>query len=177
MLFGAMILVWAPLRAVPKKYDERGNLIAAPETTDAGTALSPVNAATAAQPASAAPQPAAGSGNAVAQPPVNPPEESSEEAGAALQKSPLTKVYLENAQMYQRSHRFDKALEFLKKAQEAGQDSYGREARLQELYLRARRGEFALEGDSSDIKALLRLADGYHTCSRELPKKQECLYW
>lgn len=167
-----MIVAWTSLGAARKKYDERGNLITAPETTGAGAASSPVNASVPPQPAPTAGQPVS-SGNTVA-PASSAPEQPAEENEAALQKAPLTKVYLENAQMYQRSNRLDKALEFLRKAQEAGQDSYGREARLQELYLRARRGEFALEGDASDTKALLRLADGYQACSRELPKKPEC---
>ena len=103
-----------------------------------------------------------------------------EEAALALQKQALTKVYLENAQLYLRSNRLDKALEFLKKSEEAGQDAFSRESRLLSLFVRARRGDTNLENEAdsqdeaSKAETLLRIADGYDACAREQIKKQYC---
>ncbi|GAB4441072.1 MAG: hypothetical protein OHK0011_23540 [Turneriella sp.] len=162
-----------------KRYDERGNPLADAEKTEGqageerkgAVGSKPQPAATAAAEASPA-TPASG----------NAEPASAEEEGVEKQaRNPLTKVYLENAQMYLRSDRMEKALEFLRRSQEAGEDNYSREARLQAFWLRARRGDTGLasEADGLDetlrLSALLRVADGYDACSRELKQKPECL--
>jgi len=106
---------------------------------------------------------------------------SDEETVQQQARHPLTRVYYENAQLYLRSGRTEKALEFLRRSQEAGEDSYSREARLQAYWLRARRGDtgLAVEAENLDESlkpaALLRVADGYYTCSREVKSKPDCL--
>ncbi len=172
-----LILIASPLIAAgKKKYDERGNPI-----TD--TKASAAETIQAAQPANT---PAQSDGiakpNEAAAKPVNPPADNTqalEEAQAAgQQRSPLTKAYLENAQLYLRSARTDKALEFFKKSQEAGEDAYSREARLLALGLRARRGDQGLESEAEGVDeklrltALLRIADGYYACAREISQVQ-----
>lgn len=179
-----LIVIALPLSAAgKKKYDERGNPITETKETSAAPVASTERAA---QPANA---PAESDRNAktneAAAKPVNPAVDNSqalEEAqAAAQQRAPLTKVYLENAQLYLRSARTDKALEFFKKSQEAGEDSYSREARLMALGLRARRGDQGLEAEAEGVDeklrltALLRIADGYYACAREILKKPECL--
>ena len=172
-----LIVIALPLAAAgKKKYDERGNPISeAKETTAAPVAVTEQ----AAQPANASvPSDETAKATETAAKPINPAVDNSqalEEAqAAAQQRAPLTKVYLENAQMYLRSSRTDKALEFLKKSQEAGEDSYSREARLMALGLRARRGDQGLESEAEGVDeklrltALLRIADGYYACAREL---------
>lgn len=190
-----LILVPLPLLAAKKfRFDERGNLLpetgkdsAAPVTATAPAAPgnatkneSPVSA-TAVAPATATPE--APGVNPTSAPQANDAAEAAREEAEALaqQKNPLTKVYLENAQMYLRSNRNDKALEFLKKSQEAGDDDHSREARLIALGLRGRRGDANLEGEAEGmdeklkVQALLRIADGYGACAREQVKKTECL--
>lgn len=182
-LFASVVI---PLAAAgKKKYDERGNPISdskAPAVTSAPA----TGAEPAAQPANApAPGDEATKPAETAAKPVNPTTDNTqalEEAqAAAQQRAPLTKVYLENAQMYLRSARLDKALEFFKKSQEAGEDTFSREARLMALGLRARRGDQGLEAEAEGVDeklrltALLRIADGYYACARELVKKTECL--
>lgn len=174
-----------PLAAAPKKkYDERGNPINATEK-EAGKAVEPPTAPQPVSPASSAVNPPETTPATTA--PNNVPEAaanaSAEEAEAlAQQRNPQTKVFLENAQLYLRSGRTDKALEFLKKSQEAGEDGFSREARLQSLWLRARRGDLALEAEAEGLDekvrlpGLLRVADGYYACARELMnKKPDCL--
>lgn len=196
-------LIFLPLTSMAAKkfrFDERGNLLpeagkgtdipAAPATTTAPAASSPVTSPAKAEPtaapeaAPAAPAPPAAPGvDPTAAPQANDAAEAAREEAEALaqQKNPLTKVYLENAQMYLRSNRNDKALEFLKKSQEAGDDSFSREARLTALWLRARKGDAGLEGEAEGmdeklrVQALLRIADGYHACAKEVLKKNDCL--
>ncbi|MBV6494256.1 MAG: hypothetical protein LDLANPLL_02287 [Turneriella sp.] len=103
-----------------------------------------------------------------------------EQAALSAQKRPLTKVYLENARLYLRSRDLNKALDFLKKSQEAGEDEFSREARLTSLYLRARRGDKNLDTEAetqeeaSKAEALLRIADGYSACARITTVKNSC---
>ena len=180
-----LLLFSLPLTAAGKKYDERGNPI-----TDAKTSA-PTTSPAAETEQAVQPVKEAVPGDSVAKPnenaakPVNPatenPQALEEAQAAAQQRAPLTKVYLENAQMYLRSARTDKALEFFKKSQEAGEDTFSREARLMSLGLRARRGDQGLESEAEGVDeklrlmALLRIADGYYACARELLKKPECL--
>lgn len=161
-----------------KRYDERGNVITESGKTDEVTQVQqPANSAAAGAAAENPPEKNEAAGVAVAPPPGETVADEPEQQ----QANPLTRVYLENAQLYLRSERTDKALEMLRKAQEAGEDSYAAEARLTSLYLRARRGDAGLlaEAESLDEKqratALLRIADGYYTCNRENSKKTECL--
>jgi tetratricopeptide (TPR) repeat protein len=191
ILFASILL---PVTAAKRRFDERGNIL--PETAGkdvpAGASVTPnapatSSAATEKAPAESATAPVE-SGAAAAPATANPAatsdaaEAAREEAAAlAAQKHPQTKVYLENAQLYLWSNRLDKALEFLKKSQEAGEDEYSREARLIALGLRARRGDAGLEGEAEGadeklrVQALLRIADGYHACAKEILKKNECL--
>lgn len=179
-----LVLIASPLIAVgKKKYDERGNPVT---ENKENTTVPAAGSEPATQPANT---PAQSDGNTkpneAAVKPVNPPADNTqalEEAQAATQQRvPLTKVYLENAQLYLRSARTDKALEFFKKSQEAGEDAFSREARLMALGLRARRGDQGLESEAEGVDeklrltALLRIADGYYACARELNKKPECL--
>jgi len=170
--------------AKAKKYDERGNAInaesAASPAAEAGAP--PIKTAPAATPAEIAettPAPAV-AGDAAKQPAAE--SEADEEAEAQRKKkNPLTKVYLENAELYHRSNRVDKSLENLKKSQEAGEDSFSREAKLKSLHMRARRGEAGIEAeaeafdDTLKLQALLAIADGYQMCAREQTKKNDCL--
>ncbi|MBN8221498.1 MAG: hypothetical protein J0L53_11280 [Spirochaetes bacterium] len=196
--FALYALAFLPLSSLAAKkfrFDERGNLL--PEAGKATEAQEAASAPSRSTPASgpaeepAKPQPTTPPENPSASPTpaITSPGQANEAADAAReeaeaqaqQKNPLTKVYLENAQMYLRSDRRDKALEFLKKSQEAGEDSFSREARLTALWLRARKGDAGLEGDAEGmdeklrVEALLRIADGYHACAKELVKKTECL--
>lgn len=182
ILFSLCLVLPAALFARGKKYDERGNPIAA----DAATPDTAVPAKVAAPPApftnsnSAAPSPATQPDALPAQQAAS--DEVNEEAEAARSlKNPPTKAYLENAELYHRSNRTDRALENLKKSQEAGEDDFSREAKLKALSLRARRGEAGLEGeaegfdDKLKLLAYLAIADGYQTCAREQTKKNDCL--
>lgn len=177
-----LLLFSLPLMAAGKKYDERGNPI-----TDAKTSATTTSPAAeteqAAQPVKeAVPGDSAAKPNENAAKPVNPatenPQALEEAQAAAQQRAPLTKVYLENAQMYLRSARTDRALEFFKKSQEAGEDTFSREARLMSLGLRARRGDQGLESEAEGVDgklrlmALLRIADGYYACAREISQVQ-----
>lgn len=160
-----------------RKVDERGNVIssesAAPSASTAGGLPVPVPVPVVAE-----------SGATPEEKPAAPTAEASGDEEEALARAnlrnPLTKVYFENAQLYLRSERSDKALEFLRKSIEAGEDEFSREAKLQALFLRGRRGDANLEAeaDGFDDKlkstALMRIADGYYACSRELTKKPEC---
>lgn len=161
-----------------KRYDERGNpltdVVAEPQGSveKGSTANDPLKEA-AVSPAElpAADASSAGTENAGAE----------EENREKQVRNPLTKVYLENAQLYLRSDRNDKALELLRRSQEAGEDNYSREARLQGYWLRARRGDtgLATEAENLDeslkLTALLRVADGYYACARDAKPKGECL--
>lgn len=179
-----LIVIALPLSAAgKKKYDERGNPITETKETSAAPVASTEQAA---QPANASvPSDETVKATETAAKPINPTigngQPLEEAQAAAQQRAPLTKVYLENAQLYLRSSRTDKALEFLKKSQEAGEDSFSREARLMALGLRARRGDQGLEAEAEGVDeklkltALLRIADGYYACARELLKKTECL--
>jgi len=170
LLFATLISF--SLSAKKRQYDERGNVISEEIRPNLPT---PVDGA----------EPTVSAGQNSSLPsPVNAPataEGDNEEALAlANTANPLTKVYFENAQIYLRSERVDKALENLKKSIEAGEDEFSREAKLQSLWLRGRRGDTNLEAEveSFDEKsrsaALLRVADGYYDCSRRLLKKTEC---
>lgn len=178
-------LLGLPVSAAKKRFDERGNLLpdTAPVSATTATvpAAQPEQATDAAVNPTVAPAPANGT-SATSGSESQLSEAAREEAEVlAAQKNALTKVYLENAQMYLRSARTDKALEFLKKSQEAGDDEFSREARLLALWLRARRGDQGLEGEAEGmdeklrVEALLRTADGYATCAKEQLKKPECL--
>lgn len=186
----SVCLLAVPLSAAKKRFDERGNLLpdnapaaATTVTPPAAKAETTVDAPVSAEPQKVEPvTPAAGNPTAAPAAANDAAEAAREEAEAlAAQKNPLTKVYLENAQMYLRSNRNDKALDFLKKSQEAGDDDFSREARLMALWLRARRGDQGLEGEAEGMdeklrpEALLRTADGYAACAKEHPKKPECL--
>ena len=169
-------LLALPVSAAKKRFDERGNLLpdTAPAAADAAVSNEPPKTEPV-SPAAVNPTAAPAAANDAA-------EAAREEAEAlAAQKNALTKVYLENAHMYLRSNRNDKALEFLKKSQEAGDDEFSREARLLALWLRARRGDQGLEGEAEGmdeklrVEALLRTADGYAACAKEQLKKPECL--
>ncbi len=179
-----LILFTAAAHAKGKRYDERGNLLspdAAPvqaaPSENRPTVTAPGEGAAQEMPSGpsgAAPAPAAESANAT--------EAADEETEARRQqKHPLSKVYLENGEMYLRSNRPDKAVEHFKKSQESGEDVYSREARLKGLWLRARRGEANLEAEAEGfdeklrIQALLSVADGYQACAREQLKKPDCL--
>lgn len=179
-----LILFTIPLAAAGrKKYDERGNPLAETKDTAAapgtGTDQSAQPAA-ASQPGDETAKPADAAAKSI-NPPADNTQALEEAQAAAQQRAPLTKVYLENAQLYLRSSRTDKALEFFKKSQEAGEDAFSREARLMALGLRARRGDQGLEAEAEGVDeklrltALLRIADGYYACARELVKKPECL--
>ena len=170
--------------AKAKKYDERGNVInaesvASPAAEASAPALNSAPAATPAENAGSTPAPAV-AGDAPKQREAE--SEADEEAEAQRKKkNPLTKVYLENAELYHRSNRVDKSLENLRKSQEAGEDSFSREAKLKSLLMRARRGEAGLEteaeafDDALKLAALLAIADGYQMCAREQTKKNDCL--
>lgn len=154
------------------RYDERGNPVSSVETggqTGGGAGAAEAGQNVAGQ-AVVAPN-AAGIA----------PSKADDEEGGRQSRSPLTKVYLENAQLYLRSDRIDKALEFLRRSQEAGEDGYAREARLQAYWLRARRGDAGLTAEAENLdeaqklSALLRVADGYSACAREAKPKVECL--
>lgn len=183
-------LLALPVNAAKKRFDERGNLL--PDTAPAAATAATVPAAKTEQPTDAAVSNEPPKTEPVSPAAVNPTaapaaandaaEAAREDAEAlAAQKNALTKVYLENAHMYLRSNRNDKALEFLKKSQEAGDDEFSREARLLALWLRARRGDQGLEGEAEGmdeklrVEALLRTADGYAACAKEQLKKPECL--
>lgn len=173
-----LALAWAPLFPAKKKYDERGNVIQVPASVEASAApaaLAPVAAGEEKPPL------AAGSGTDRETQPATADGAAAEEAQAlANQRNPLTQVYLENAQMHLRAERTDKALEYLKKSVEAGEDVYSREAKLTSLWLRARRGDSGLEAESESLDeksksgALLRMADGYAACAKEQVKRTEC---
>lgn len=168
------------LAALPKKrYDERGNPIssnasatAAPQVATTESKGQGATRPTQVSPASSAVNPTT--------PEATSPTEEAEGAEEAALANPLTKVYLENARLYLRSERLDKALEFLKKSQEAGEDPFSQEARLLSLTLRAGRGDTDIfqEADAFDEKlknqALLRLARGYDTCMHRMSKKPHC---
>jgi tetratricopeptide (TPR) repeat protein len=177
LLFTTVVLTASA--AARKRYDERGNMLADESKTQVSTGED--NRTTAdPMPQQATPdkvEPADLSAES-----TNPEAANAEEDATQKQvMNPLTKVYLENAQMYLRSARVDKALEFLRRSQEAGEDSYSREARLQSLYLRARRGDTGLAAEAESLDeavksaALLRVADGYDACAREAKPKPECL--
>lgn len=184
VLFALCVVMPAGLFARGKKYDERGNLITAEApSAEAGAAL-PANAAPAANSEGnltpVAPAPATPADTIPAEQAAS--DEKNEEAEAARSvKNAPTKVYLENAELYQRSNRTDRSLENLKKSQEAGEDGFSREAKLKALSLRARRGEAGLEGeaeafdDKLKLQAYLAIADGYQTCAREQTKKNDCM--
>lgn len=186
----------AAVSAAPRRrFDERGNPIeksdkAAENKTPAAAAipskpsvLAPASATTMPAPSSpATPLDATGQAGGRAKGSLPSTEGTAaaaetaaaeEAAEAQKQKTPLTKVYLENAQLYLRSARIDKALEFLRKSQEAGDDAFSQEARLQSLFLRSRRGDQGLEAEAEGfdeklkLQALLRIADGYYACARE----------
>lgn len=168
-----------------KRYDERGNLINSEAGASAAPAANEAPAAAASAPApteNAATAPVPGQNSGPAPQPVAETDSNNEEAEAQRQrKNPLTKVYLENAELYHRSNRPDKTLENLKKSQEAGEDNFSREAKLKTLLMRARRGETGLEAeaeafdDKLKMQALLAIADGYQMCAREQTKKNDCL--
>lgn len=160
-----------------KRYDERGNPLAE------SAAESAIRSDTDGKPAST-PKGAevAGAGQAPARPaPTDNEAGKSDEETQQQARNPLTRVYYENAQLYLRSGRTEKALEFLRRSQEAGEDNYSREARLQAYWLKARRGDTGLAVEAENIDeslkpaALLRVADGYYTCSREAKPKPDCL--
>jgi tetratricopeptide (TPR) repeat protein len=162
-----------------KRYDERGNPLAQESKTQAAAGEENRTAADAMPQQATLDKAEPAALNAAS---ATPEAANAEDEAAQRQVlNPLTKVYLENAQMYLRSARVDKALEFLRRSQEAGEDNYSREARLQSLYLRARRGDTGLateaEGLDEAVKsaALLRAADGYDACAREAKQKPECL--
>ncbi|MCS6972239.1 MAG: hypothetical protein N2Z22_09920 [Turneriella sp.] len=107
-----------------------------------------------------------------------PGEATDEEAEEAKKKrQALTKVYFENAQLHLRAGNIEKALEFLRRASEAGDDQHAKEARLQALWLRARRGDNNIAAEAETLpdelktSAFMRVADGYATCARELVRK------
>ncbi len=162
-----------------KRYDERGNPLSE------GAALGQQTSGVTSLPATDHPVASAGlaekSAADAASSAAEPASTAEEETAQQQVRNPLTKVYLENAQLYLRSNRIDKALEFLRRSQEAGEDNYSREARLQSYWLRARRGDtgLAAEAESLDeairLVASLRVADGYYACARELKQKAECL--
>lgn len=167
----------SPLWSAKRKYDERGNIIQATESapiTAVPAAITPDREEKMALPAvteAAKEATTPGDDTAAAE----------EAAQLANQKNPLTQVYLENAQMHLRSERTDKALEYLKKSAEAGEDAFSREAKLTALWLKARRGDAGLETEAESLDeksrsgALLRIADGYAACAREQQKKPDCL--
>ncbi|MFO1480103.1 MAG: tetratricopeptide repeat protein [Turneriella sp.] len=162
-----------------KRYDERGNPLAESTTEPQAGSVQAVPVEGKTPDAAAAPpeKSRADAASATAEP-ANAAEE---ETAQQQVRNPLTKVYLENAQLYLRSDRTDKALEFLRRSQEAGEDNYSREARLQSYWLRAKRGDTGLAAEAENLDealrlaASLRVADGYYTCSRELRQKPECL--
>ena len=182
ILISLAALLPAELGARGKKYDERGNLISADAVKGEAAAATP-----AVVPGAPPVEPEALRNGA----PTNPApaeaakpdaaEENEEAEAAKSVKNPPTKVYLENAELYHRSNRTDRALENLKKSQESGEDEFSREAKLKALSLRARRGEAGLEteaegfDDKLKMQAYLAIADGYQTCAREHTKKNDCL--
>lgn len=167
----AALLTLLPIAARPR-FDERGNPIAF-EALPKATADTGNNTAT---PKAAIPP----KGDSAA--PISTPtaEEDEEKSVRQALRNPLTQVYFENAQLYLRSGRLEKALENLRRAQELGEDHFAREARLQSYYLRARRGDANLAAEAEALDeaqrppALLRIADGYYTCARET-QKPDCL--
>lgn len=174
----ALLVIWiiSPLWSAKRKYDERGNIIQATESSPANATpatIGPGKEEKAAIPAvteGAQEVASPGEDNAAAE----------EAAQIANQRNPLTQVYLENAQMHLRSGLTEKALEYLKKSAEAGEDGFSREAKLLALWLKARRGDAGLETEAESLdeksrsNALLRIADGYAACAREQQKKPEC---
>jgi len=167
--------------AAKKKYDEHGNIVA--NDTKEGGVTTPATQATETAISTEVNSPAVPTTQPSAQrvAPTAAPEANDEEAqAAAAARPPWTQVYLENARLYLRSNRVDKALEYFKKSQESGEDAFSQDARLESLFVRARRGdpnlESATEGFDETLRsrALLTVADGYSACSREVVKKNDC---
>jgi tetratricopeptide (TPR) repeat protein len=181
-LFVALLLIGNTVHA-RKSYDERGNPLAESAAQSKPIGAQGVTGQT------SIPENAAGTSKSSPSEVAYPQKEAqnkeaenqADEDAEKQVQNPLTKVYLENAQLYLRSGRVDKALEFLRRSFEAGEDSYAREARLQSYYLRARRGDTGLaseiEGVDETLRltASLRVADGYYACAREQKQKPECL--
>lgn len=174
-----LLALWAllPLEARPR-FDERGNPLSSDSAASTPSTSSGESQAQSAFGERPQTKPKDSTTPAV----VNSAENSEEEklARQAL-RNPLTQVYFESAQLYLRSGRLEKALENLRRAQESGEDNFAREARLQWYYLRARRGEANLASEAEALDevqraaVLLRIADGYDTCAREMIQKTDCL--
>lgn len=173
-----LLALWAllPLEARPR-FDERGNPLSSDSAASTPSTSSGESQAQSAFGERPQTKPKDSTTPAV----VNSAENSEEEklARQAL-RNPLTQVYFESAQLYLRSGRLEKALENLRRAQESGEDNFAREARLQSYYLRARRGDANLASEAESLDeaqrsaVLLRIADGYYTCAREIKQKPDC---
>ncbi|MBS0617434.1 MAG: hypothetical protein JSR44_04555 [Spirochaetes bacterium] len=179
ILFFVIVITQAAF-AAKKKYDEHGNIVAN-DTQKEGGVTTPAAPAIATAISTEGNPPATPPQQTSDTPTAPAPATNDEDAQAALSvRQPLTQVYLENARLYLRSNRVDKALEFFKKSQEAGEDAFSQSARLESLFVRARRGDPNLESETEGFdeklrpRALLTVADGYSTCSREVAKKNDC---
>jgi tetratricopeptide (TPR) repeat protein len=182
---GALLFAHLSVLAAAPRYDERGNIVKPTETKAEGFGTGTNTTSELGsdlQPSLASPA-LDGSGrvNPQVAPVVESPQSPQADAAEVPLAQPLTKVYLENAHMFRRSGRLDKALEYLGKSVEAGEDEFSQEARLMSIWLRARRGDRGLTAtlESVDEKirniAMLRAADGYSACARDHgEKKAEC---